>query len=395
MTAIFLVWNNKGLALAADQNVTITRTNDDGKVETLWTETESKIYQVPNQKVVIASSGAGTVNNIPINGILSQWALDVQPNFSDLATYAESFVRWLDNSTLENQFKYGFTTSFRIERLLKALSSKLADSPDVEPETVVENLFNFWESKEFPLLCGPGLNDYIKRYDWTDSSRPLAREFLDRFSDYQQTEAVHAYNRETVDNLFNEQFENVFERPYSAQSAWEFKLKVRCLEYVLSYVDSDDKDPAVLMFAGYGNGDWTPTCVILRLWSYDLPLVRISLDRINTPNWVWYEDIGQNDQINTFLNGIDWNIESTLQKFVSDNVTDGVIQQEHADIFQSRLDELTNTRIESMRNKINSLPVTKLEFVARQFVELESLASFLVEDLPSVGGDIDSVIISR
>jgi hypothetical protein len=84
-----------------------------------------------------------------------------------------------------------------------------------------------------------------------------------------------------------------------------------------------------------------------------------------------------------------------LQKFVSDNVTDGVIQQEHADIFQSRLDELTNTRIESMRNKINSLPVTKLEFVARQFVELESLASFLVEDLPSVGGDIDSVIISR
>ena len=395
MTAIFLVWNNKGLALAADQNVSMTRTNEDGKVETLWTETESKIFQVPNQKVVIASSGAGTINNIPINGILSQWATEVAPNFADLATFAESFVKWLDNSTLEDQFKYGFTTNYRIERLLKALSTKLADLPDDEPTTVMNNLFDYWESKEFPLLCGPGLNDYVKRHDWTDSSRPLALDFLNRFADYQQTESVTAYNIETLENMFDEQFEKVFERPYSAQSDWEFNLKARCLRYVMSYVDSDDNEPAVLMFAGYGREDWTPTCVILRVWSYDLSLARISLDRINTPTWVWYEDIGQNDQINTFLNGIDWNIETALQKFVSTNVTDGVIEQEHADIFQNRLDELTNTRIESMRNKINSLPVTKLEFIARQFVELESLASFLVENLPSVGGDIDSVVISR
>jgi hypothetical protein len=395
MTAIFLVWNNKGLALAADQNVSMTRTNEDGKVETLWTETESKIYQVPNQKVVIASSGAGTINNIPINGILSQWAADVSPNFSDLASFAESFVKWLDNSTLEDQFKYGFATSYRMERLLKALLTKLTDSPDVEPLTVVENLFDFWESKEFPLLCGPGLNEYVSRYDWTDHSRPLARDFLNRFADYKQSESISTYNIETLENIFNEQFNKIFERSYSAQNDWEFKLKERCIKYVLSYVDTDDNDPAVLMFTGYGNEDWTPTCVILRLWSYDLPLARITLDRINTPNWVWYEDIGQNDQINTFLNGIDWNIESALQKFVSDNVTEGIIQQEHADVFQSRLDELTNTRIESMRNKINSLPVTKLEFIARQFVELESLASFLVENLPSVGGEIDSVVISR
>ena len=73
MTAIFLVWNYAGLAVAADQSVSVTTTKDDGTRETLWTETENKIFALKNEKVAIASSGSSTINTIPINVVLAQW----------------------------------------------------------------------------------------------------------------------------------------------------------------------------------------------------------------------------------------------------------------------------------------------------------------------------------
>jgi hypothetical protein len=61
----------------------------------------------------------------------------------------------------------------------------------------------------------------------------------------------------------------------------------------------------------------------------------------------------------------------------------------------AQLEELESERISEMRKKVNNLSLAKLEFVARSFVEMESLGSFLVEYLPSVGGDIKVVSMTR
>ena len=48
-----------------------------------------------------------------------------------------------------------------------------------------------------------------------------------------------------------------------------------------------------------------------------------------------------------------------------------------------------------MRSKIKFFAPEKLAYVARSFVEVERLGSFLMEDLPGVGGEIEVETLSR
>lgn len=102
MTAIFLVWNTKGLALAADQSTSAITKDEDGNDQVLFTTFETKIYQPSGKNFAIAFAGNKNINGIPIRGIINQWSKNCADSES-LLGYAESFIRWLaTNSFLDN-----------------------------------------------------------------------------------------------------------------------------------------------------------------------------------------------------------------------------------------------------------------------------------------------------
>jgi len=154
-----------------------------------------------------------------------------------------------------------------------------------------------------------------------------------------------------------------------------------------------------LMFVGYGTSEWIPQCAVLDIYDYDLPLPKISVKNVTNPDWRWYESLARTKEVSTFLTGIDENMEDTILSKLSEieeekSDSDNTGKELTSKVLNTAVDEARGNRIAAIRSKIRLLPVNRLEFVARQMVQIESLASFLQENLPSVGGEIDSVTIT-
>ena len=397
MTAIFLVWNYAGLAVAADQSVSVTTTKDDGTRETLWTETENKIFALKNEKVAIASSGSSTINTIPINGVLAQWENSCAPNFPHLEDYVHNFISWLCRTDLHTEFASNFSTVVRMDRLCQAFSAEISERQNEDPWTIVEQLINEWDSTEPQNLLGPDLMKYLKTYEWTDRDRPLFSKFVARFQ--LSPLALEKINQTVADveKQFEISFEKAFGHPLDRSIIWHAKLKEQAVSYFLNCIDGQEPHRMSLMFVGYGTDDWIPQAVILDLYDYDQPMPKIVIRRVTNPEWVWYETIGQDAQFSTFLTGVDEIIETNVTEVIREHL--GEIDPEQPFSIPARVnrafDDGRSSRVSTMRAKISLLSPSKLEFVAKQFVQIESLASFLQENLPSVGGDIDTITLTR
>jgi hypothetical protein len=61
----------------------------------------------------------------------------------------------------------------------------------------------------------------------------------------------------------------------------------------------------------------------------------------------------------------------------------------------TKLYDLGKKRTQKSLTRIDSLTVRRLEFVARLFVELEALKSYLNEPLPGVGGDVQFITMTK
>jgi hypothetical protein len=192
-------------------------------------------------------------------------------------------------------------------------------------------------------------------------------------------------------------FEKAFGQPLDRAVTWHAKLKEKAVSYFLNCIDGQEPHRMSLMFVGYGTDDWIPQAVILDLYDYDQPMPKIVIRRVTNPEWVWYETIGQDEQFSTFLTGVDENIETNVTEVIREHL--GEIDPEQPYSIPARVnrafDDGRSSRVSNMRAKISLLSPSKLEFVAKQFVQIESLASFLQENLPSVGGDIDTITLTR
>ena len=126
--------------------------------------------------------------------------------------------------------------------------------------------------------------------------------------------------------------------------------------------------------------------VKLSIHPFAAGLPRADIKLVANPFIVWYESLAQSDQVDLFLSGYESSYHSKVSALLPEEAREEILAQ---------LEELESERISEMRKKVNNLSLTKLEFVARSFVEMESLGSFLVEYLPSVGGDIKVVSMTR
>jgi hypothetical protein len=142
------------------------------------------------------------------------------------------------------------------------------------------------------------------------------------------------------------------------------------------------------MIVGFGSGDWTARMVVLNLRNFHNSIPRATISKASTPEYTWYHALEQTDQVGTFLAGVDDGYRSHTYEVLKNKFW--IIDTEINEI-----EEFQVRRLEAMRRKVRHLSIERMEFIARSFVEMESLGSFLVEYLQSVGGKVNSLTMTR
>ena len=382
MTAIFAVWNRTGFAVAADQSVAITGSVN-GQEQTMWTDVSSKLLTVEGHGIVVAAAGTATLNGIPILRLMDRWAATLQAQLPTVNDYALNLLTWLGDASVPGDWSGDWLMGGRIRRILRSFLVA-PESTERMPLSEVESAVAAWTAQESHNFYAKPDYGWIERELASDPT-PRREYFLKTLLTFvppAQGTAVAA-ERARLASLVEEQFAEVFTKPFDENDPWEAAVRDLLAQYLTQCID-DEGHPISILMIGYGAADWTPSLVTLDVYQHGGGLPRAFVWEATTPEHVWYMPLAQEDQVITLLTGVSRSHRTTL----SENLQVG----EGGDTI---LDELIDSRIREMRSKINDLSVKKLEFVARSFVELESLGSFLVEDLPSVGGEVDVVSGTR
>lgn len=384
MTAIFMVWNDAGLALAADESLSIQDIDSEGKQRTLWTDTVEKILEISNHKIAVAFAGNGTINSIPIMGLLTRWKEQLPCVLPHTQDYVLNFLDFVGNSDLPDTLHYRQSLSSRLFPILNGIKQEFEkDASNIE--AVIDNGIKAWEKVEIRNIFGSAFEEFEAKGEVKEESpKQLREDFLRSWKAKDRKPGDISKSLDIITQVFKVSFKTAFEIDWDETITWHSYLKNRLVPYLMNYIDGEPTTR--LLFVGYGESDWTPTVIKINLRPFEGSLPRADLDQVTKPKYVWYEDLAQSDQVDTFLGGIAGTYKRELLNFVS---------QEDKEKFSAKMKDIEKARLERMRSKVRDLSIPKLEFVARSFVEMESLGSFLVEYLPSVGGNIKVISMTR
>ena len=387
MTAIFMVWNESGFALAADESLSITETDNQGIDKTLWTDTAEKIIEISGHKVAVATAGLGRINFIPINAILEKWGATLVEPLPRMNDYVLNFLEFYKNAGLPHANTFEYALPARIRAILNTFKDEFENNPD-NILSYVTDMVNIWRGNEPINIYGDELIEYVRNSypeDQSEDSEHLRwckflNEWADNRSEINDPKGMMALYRSQIENTFKE----VFEFDFDVKVEWHELIMELLVPYLFNYPDAESV--ANLLFVGYGKEDWIPSAVKVNLRPHASNSPRATVVKVTSPEFVWYEELAQKEQVDMFLRGIDGEYKSELLQTIP--------EEEQAE-FKDRLFEIEKNRFTKMNAKVSNLSISKLEFVARSFVEMESLGSFLVEFLPSVGGNIKVVSMTR
>lgn len=399
MTAIFMVWNSSGLAIAADKSVSATEGDVEGNRKVLFNDYESKLFKPKSRNFVVASAGNATLNGVPISGILSQWEKSCEKKDS-LLDYAEDFLKWLATSSLlETVPNDNFSSINYVKGSLNHIMEKINQEVNSEEDfdRVISNVFADWESVNPPNIFGFSPKKFEIDYKLnasTEKDMHICMEFCRRFADFRLSEEAYNLYLSELGQLVDTAFNEVFEEQIDTSIYWQRKIKDCMIKFLIDHVSGNFRS-ADLLFVGYGEKDWLPYSVNMSLYHFDQLLPWAIIKSVSTPNAVWYDSLGQDSTILNFWNPISNEVKSELYKSLQDKFGNRTylekVLNEIDTIIESHQDDL----LDPIRAKIELLSVEKLAFIAQQMVALESFRSFIREYLPTVGGGIDCIKLTR
>jgi hypothetical protein len=392
LTAIFVVMNETGLAIAADSAESAQMPNEKGEQVTVFTEKVSKIYRQEDYNFVVAHAGDSTINRVPIDGILNRWMSNCEKQDS-LLDYAESFIKWLaEKSYLENMLANKDVTGELVRNQFWAISNSLIEDNETSFRDTVDSIYGQWELSDPHNIYG--FSPKKTEDPLQDNAPQLYSRFCSRFVDYRLNDDIYRTFLDELTETVDAVFEQVFEEDQSIQIEDAEYLKQRAIKFNIDHNDSD-KSSASLMFAGYGEKDWLPFVVVLNIYDFDMLLPRVSVRRVATPESKWYMSLAARAAVDKFFRPVDYYLETELrsklhEKFKNRNYLKTVLET-FDEVFSKHQDDT----VDPIRRKINILSLDKLAFIAKQMVAMESFNSFVFQYLPEVGGEIDVVKISR
>lgn len=394
-----MVWNSTGLAIASDRSASATETDEAGNVRVLFNEYESKIFKPSNRNFAAASAGSAAINGVPIQGILHQWNKSCDQK-ATLFDYAESFIQWFaSTSLLETVHVDQDVTSNYVGACLEFVLEKLSE---VEQNlnsyiNTINQIFNEWEDNNPPNIYGNAVENKgieFRQNNSIQADTHLYHSFIKRFENFRLPDDVYTGYEEDLSTIIDNKFKENQETEFNPEDPWNVLLKQRLMQFIPNYVNGK-WEYADILFAGYGEHDWQPSAVKLRIYDFDQMIPWVVVTKVTDSDSVWYQYLGQNETVSRFWDPISSVVRNELTealnvKFGNRNYLEKVLTEIDT-VISSHDGDLLNP----IRKKIKLLSVDKLAFIAQQMVSLESFNSFIHEYLPTVGGDIDIVKLTR
>lgn len=384
MTAIYLVWNKEGFAFAGDSNVSI---EVDGKTE--WLQATEKIFSIPNHQIAVGSAGRGKINGLSIREIFGWWSENLGPkeNFNYFGDYVANFVAWFSTQPWQLNYRPG-----EIQKEIDTHAGWVCYNMKEKIKTtnitwpVAARMWIDEFSATMTNAAGPSFRDTeLKTAERLDSAA-MSQDITQRLGNaYSDRKAGFA----NTGNLAIEAIKSYISDYFQADP--NFDITDEAHQHLLDeiadvYVEKFPyfEEYADTLMVGFGNDDPSPTAYSLRLYDNLSDVPRIMIEEMSQPHDIWWWAIGVTASVNRLFRG-----------YSRDLLEHSSFTSTQKEKLEKHLEEYSERRIESMRGKVSMLSVERMTYIARMFVELEALESYLQTPLPGVGGDISVVSMTK
>lgn len=392
MTSQIILGNGHGIALASDSAVTFGRSRT--------YETSEKIYPLHFPHcIAVLHAGNVTFHGMPYRTVINEWARSLgDVPLRTLSYYVESFrkflvdalPRWVSESELAREFILALREEFG--RIRSRVDKELAD-PD---EAGIKGI---WESEVAHLNAIEDEQADIQSHRrWTDKVFGLLLP----------TGAYGEYWSLT------ELIDYVFQDLATSEDITHLIHKYVWLSINKHYPTSDNTD-ALLTFTGYGSEVLVPGFESLAMkGALDDAILWDKEDeqyagRVGS-GFFLMNVMGQSDAIDLFLRGYDFNLLGGTKAAVSgalykndsvENELGGAPVEAYENESIERAIEGTfaefseNSYLAAFRRTIAGMPLDSLAQTARRLIDLQSLSLDLRGRLPTVGGPVRSLNITK
>ena len=385
MTAIYLVWNKEGFAFAGDSNVSI---EVDGKTE--WLQATEKIFSIPNHQIAVGSAGRGKINGLSIREIFGWWSENLGPkeNFNYFGDYVANFVAWFSSQPWQLNYRPG-----EIQKGIDTHANWVCYDIEEKMETTDITwpvAARIWIDEVSGIMdlnaAGPSFRDTqlktAERLDRAALSQDITQRLGNAYA-ARKTGFANTGNlaREAIKSYISDHFQSNPDFDI-ADEAHQYLLDEIADVYIERFLYIEEF--AHTLMVGFGNDDPSPTAYALRLYDNLSDVPRIMIAEMNQPHDIWWWAIGVTASVNRLFRG-----------YTKDLLEHSSFTSTQKKKLEKHLDEYSHRRIESMRGKVEMLSVERMTYIARMFVELEALESYLQTPLPGVGGDISVVSMTK
>lgn len=398
MTAEMGMLNKYAVALAADSAVTVSQ-NGESKVY----NSANKLFQLSNTEPIgIMIYGNASFMGIPWETIIKLYRNQLNnQSFNLLENYAENFLNFLiDFKIPEENQQYYIEQSFF--NLLRNFYGDIQDSE----KTIT-------------------LNEWIKDYDELFSS------------EYEQVHHIpqkdillikSEFIPQIIDYFKKEQENDELIKHIDLTSENENQIGINFFNLLIKFITINRVyNSSGIVIAGFGNEEIYPS-----LYSFDIEgkigktLISLKLEdvRISQKNKATIIPFAQTSMIKTFIQGINPNLESDMQKEISTNLnkmTKGIsetiatnlglseeIEENLQKEFQEKTTKLfldtTNKFLSKYKQQNHIVPIINavamlekndLAHMAESLVNIVSMDKKMSMEIESVGGPIDVAVISK
>ncbi len=396
MTAIFALWNTNGFSMASDSNQTITEPGQ------TWIDPIQKIFAIKNHQVAFGGAGRAKIDSVDVNEIVASWTKSLSSPLEYLEDYVIHFLNWLNDQELPDDSN---------DEGLEELEASIKDCFNVLNEEC-QNFKNLKSSEIADFLAQRLPKKYIQ--DLNIFGNRIEELEVNNFqydleSDKLKFEKILKINRAVVEHravsdsykrnwtdwytkCFEkaaEVFPSIIGEEFDFDCEWHLGIVDHFIEVRENYV-YPEATFARCMLIGYGEKDWIPKAIQFKILDSDFGIRQVSIETVADPRFTWYMSLGISAGVSDLARGFSSDFHDALINISADTNGD-----ETSEDVARRLFELGSKRTGETLRRLDTLTVRRLEFVARLFVELEALKSYLNEPLPGVGGDVQYVTMTK
>ena len=387
MTSQIILINQLGVGIASD--TLMTSGAPKGKKTT---PSSNKIFELgDSHSVVVLHCGDVFLGGIDFELLVNEWSYSLKESFSTVSEYAVSFEKWLklfkaipiDSSDILHHYFCSLFEEFA-EALDLDLHRVLLRSEELTPELeqkLIEELTNFSNATVMKMDPIQGLT---------------MKECEKLIEDSDENNVEHIFHH--IASYFDKRGEVSWTASKKLNNAINhFAAEALSRKRVFGRI-------ANLNFVGFGNDDVIASQVTYSIYSWyaDRPIgeiieqVPIRDDMSINGHW---DAPAQSDAIESFVTGMSFATENYITSFLSNAADDLLDEDSQNQLIENFSNSLTSYRSKEFLypflNSIKTLSVRGLLRIAEALLQIECLRAATGDGPGTVGGEIDSLIITK